>query len=129
MGRILVTLAVIALILSSLVGCETESQQPTVTPGPCQANFIVEPIPANCKVQGEGLSCTGTTVVHFIDQSTGNITAWAWDFNDGGNSTEQSPAHTYTKNGNYTITLAITAPDCQNKLTKQEYISITGCHT
>jgi uncharacterized membrane protein len=129
MGRILLTLAVIALILSSLVGCATQSQQPTATPEGCQANFIVEPIPANCTVQGEVLSCTGTTTVHFIDKSTGNITAWAWDFNDDGNSTEQSPVHTYTKNGNYTITLTITTSDCQDKLTKQEYISIAGCHT
>jgi len=118
MGRILVALAVIALILSSLVGCETQSQQPTATPGLCQANFTAEPTTG-----------VGTTVVHFTDKSTGNITAWAWDFDDGGNSTEQNPAHTYTKNGNYTITLTITTPDCQNKLTKQDYISITGCHT
>ena len=68
-------------------------------------------------------------MVHFIDQSTGNVTAWAWDFNDGGNSTEQNPTHVYTKNGNYTITLTITTPDCQNKLTKKDYLSIAGCHT
>jgi PKD repeat protein len=129
MGRILVTLALIALILSSLVGCATESQQPTVSPEGCEANFIVEPISAKCTVQGEGLSCTGTTAVRFIDKSTGNITAWAWDFNDGGNSTAKNPTHTYSSNGNYTITLTITTPDCQDKLTKQDYISITGCHT
>jgi PKD repeat protein len=78
--------------------------------------------------------CTGNATFQFTDQSTGNITGWAWDFGDKifgtpGNSTsiEQNPTHTYTRNGVYEVTLTITTPICENKVTKVNYISITGC--
>jgi len=43
--------------------------------------------------------------VQFTDESTGNVTAWAWDFGDGNTSTDQNPSHTYVSAGNYTATL------------------------
>jgi PKD repeat protein len=103
-----------------------------VLPCPKYADFTVEPIPNNCKVQGEGLSCTGTTKVQFIDKSIGNATAWAWDFQSDGeiDSTEQNPTFRYTKNGVYSVTLTITTTTvCEDTITKHDYISITGCHT
>jgi len=36
------------------------------------------------------------------------ITAWAWDFGDGGASTEQSPSHTYVATGTYAVSLTVT---------------------
>src|SRR5665647_2350994 len=44
-------------------------------------------------------------IVQFTDQSQ-NATGWSWDFGDGGNSTAQNPAHTYSVAGSYTITLS-----------------------
>jgi PKD repeat protein len=35
------------------------------------------------------------TTVAFNDTSTGDITEWYWDFDDGTNSTEQNPVHTF----------------------------------
>src|SRR5215471_9028114 len=46
----------------------------------------------------------------FIDASTGNITAWAWDFGDGTSSTEHSPTHTYSTTGTYIAQLTVTGP-------------------
>lgn len=91
-----------------------------VIPCPRFADFIAEPTTG-----------VGTTTVQFTDKSTGNVTAWAWDFNNDGtiDSTEQNPAHLYSKNGNYTVTLTITTPECSDTITKWDYISITGCHT
>jgi PKD repeat protein len=43
--------------------------------------------------------------VMFVDQSTGLPTSWLWNFGDGQTSTEQNPAHTYSKEGTYTVTL------------------------
>lgn len=43
--------------------------------------------------------------VRFTDQSTGGITSWHWDFGDGTTSSLQNPQHTYTKKGDYTVTL------------------------
>ena len=42
--------------------------------------------------------------VQFNDSSE-NVTAWNWDFGDGANSTEQSPMHTFSIVGNYTVNL------------------------
>lgn len=40
----------------------------------------------------------------FLNQSQ-YANSYRWDFGDGNNSTEKDPAHTYSQNGNYTITL------------------------
>ena len=45
--------------------------------------------------------------VKFTDKSTGMPTLWFWDFGDGTNSTEQNPAHTYSTEGTYTVTLTV----------------------
>ncbi len=42
--------------------------------------------------------------VEFTNKST-NATSYEWDFGDGETSTQQSPSHTYTKNGSYTVDL------------------------
>ena len=51
--------------------------------------------------------CPGECVT-FSDQSTGNISTWAWDFGDGTTSTQQAPPpHCFTNPGNYSITLTV----------------------
>ena len=66
-------------------------------------------------------SCTHLSC-RFTDQSTdsdGTIVAWHWNFGDGGTSTTQSPIHTYTAAGTYTVVLIATdnsqAPDTTSK--------------
>lgn len=47
--------------------------------------------------------------VQFTDASTGCIAAWDWNFGDGSSHADsQDPAHTYTANGVYTVTLTLT---------------------
>jgi len=36
------------------------------------------------------------------------VVSYAWDFGDGGSSTLGSPSHTYSANGNYTVSLLVT---------------------
>ena len=43
--------------------------------------------------------------VSFTDKSTGSPTSWKWYFGDGTNSTDQNPAHAYSKAGRYTLSL------------------------
>ena len=55
-------------------------------------------------------SCVNTTIA-FEDKSTiGNgakIIEWLWDFGDKTNSTLQSPVHSYTSAGTYTVSLIV----------------------
>ncbi|WP_318238897.1 PKD domain-containing protein [Methanolacinia petrolearia] len=55
--------------------------------------------------------------VQLTDTTTGNVTSWYWDFGDGGNSTEQSPVHTYVTEGTQTATLSATGPGGTTKAT------------
>ena len=46
--------------------------------------------------------------VQFTDTSSGNPTAWLWDFGDGATSTSQSPVHRFGTPGTYPVSLAAT---------------------
>lgn len=48
-------------------------------------------------------SCQG--LLQFTNATTNDAGTWHWEFGDGGTSDEQSPLHTYTTTGNYTVTL------------------------
>ncbi|MEZ5013309.1 MAG: PKD domain-containing protein [Chitinophagales bacterium] len=41
----------------------------------------------------------------FTDLSTNDPDTWAWDFGDGGTSTEQNPSHAFPVQANYTVCL------------------------
>lgn len=86
----------------------------------CKADFIAE-----------RTTVRGIAPLRFIEQSTGNITAWAWDFEGDGvvDSTEQNPTYTYRKDGTYSVSLTIVTTDCRHTLTKSNYISVSGCST
>ena len=70
--------------------------------------------------------------VSFTDESTistGQITAWLWDFGDGGTSTGQSPSYTYHTPGTYSVSLLVIGDGVQSQAVKTDYIKaveITG---
>jgi PKD repeat protein len=45
--------------------------------------------------------------VAFRDASGDSPTLWTWNFGDGHMTTEKNPIHTFTKAGNYTVTLTV----------------------
>jgi len=49
--------------------------------------------------------------VQFTDTTSGHVTAWLWQFGDGGTSALQHPQHTYTSAGTYYVTLYATTAD------------------
>ncbi len=54
--------------------------------------------------------CFGTPT-HFTDESVHNgssITAWSWDFGDGGSSAQQNPEYIFASAGTHAVTLSIT---------------------
>ena len=51
-----------------------------------------------------------TSRARFINQSSGDITEYLWDFGDGQTSTAQNPYHRYYTRGIYTVTLTVYGP-------------------
>ncbi|WP_231593713.1 PKD domain-containing protein [Methanosarcina siciliae] len=64
--------------------------------------------------------------VAFTDESTGNATSWAWDFDNDGmtDSTEQNPSHTYVTPGTYTVNLTVANGAGSDDETKTDYITV-----
>src|SRR5690606_12037288 len=57
------------------------------------------------------------------------VTSYDWFFGDGGSNLNSgaNASHTYTNNGNYTVTLITTdIRGCKDTIIKQQYISVTG---
>jgi PKD repeat protein len=78
---------------------------------PLAANFTAEP-----KIGPEPLT------VQFTDRSTGNITSWLWNFDDGTTSIGKNPVHTFYDPHSYTVSLTVTGPDGSDTETKTAYI-------
>ncbi|NEN22631.1 PKD domain-containing protein [Cryomorpha ignava] len=51
-------------------------------------------------------TCNG--IVQFTDESLDLPQAWAWDFGDGGTSSNQNPTHVYDNEGVYSVSLTVT---------------------
>jgi PKD repeat protein len=64
--------------------------------------------------------------VQFTDTSAGSPTSWAWTFGDSGTSTAQSPQHTYTTPGTYTVNLTATNEYGSDYELKTDYITVYG---
>lgn len=62
-------------------------------------------------------------VVNFTDLSTGNPTAWFWDFGNANTSTLQNPSAAYVTPGQYTVTLTASGAG-SNTETKTAYITV-----
>jgi len=95
-----------------------------------KTNYItVFPSPAPSFTANMTTACVPGTI-QFTDQSTvpaggGTITAWLWNFGDGGTSTSQNPSHQYTTAGFYTVSLQITSSTgCQSFTSIGRYIRI-----
>jgi PKD repeat protein len=72
----------------------------------------------------EPVSGTPGLLVHFQDQSTGDVTSWTWDFGDGGFSEDPTPEHLYEAAGTFTVSLTVTGPGGSHQLEKADLIHI-----
>lgn len=62
--------------------------------------------------------------VKFHDYSSGNPSAWSWQFGDGATSTEKDPVHTYLNAGYYNTTLTATNAFGSDTLTRTWHIRV-----
>lgn len=84
----------------------------------------VAPVPTLSFRASDTSKCQPPLTVNFSNSSTG--TTYKWDFGDGGaTSTSPNPSFTYTKYGEFDVTLIATGPNgCSDTLRKPKYIRI-----
>jgi PKD repeat protein len=66
--------------------------------------------------------CSSLTI-HFTDLSSGDPSAWEWDFGDGTSSTEQNPTHTFSS-GDWDVSLTAINITNSSTNTKHSYIRV-----
>ena len=58
------------------------------------------------------IACTGSPVI-FTDHTTPTgVTAWQWNFGDGGTANTQNPSHTFSHTGAFAVKLTVTDSPC-----------------
>ncbi|MCA1572327.1 MAG: PKD domain-containing protein [Chloroflexi bacterium] len=85
---------------------------------------VLPPLLPAASFTGTPTSGTAPLTVAFTDTSTGGVTTWAWDFGDGGTSTEQHPTHEYTSPGSYTVKLTVTSAGGSDTETRPAFITV-----
>ncbi|MCX6693396.1 MAG: S8 family serine peptidase [Methanomicrobiales archaeon] len=86
---------------------------PTPTPPGFRADFTASPQTGPAPL-----------TVTFTDESVGVPSHWYWSFGDGSSSLEKNPVHTYTKGGNYSISLEASSTGGRYRLHRQSYIKV-----
>jgi chitodextrinase len=93
--------------------------------------YLVAPGTGFTATPTAGIAGPGGLTVQFTDATryvaSGEAT-WAWDFGDGGGSTERNPVHVYAAAGSYTVTLTVTRTSGNTlgtTLTRTDYIAVT----
>jgi gliding motility-associated-like protein len=101
-------------LYNSFATCSDSITKPITVVNPAVPGFSSSN-PTNCKFP---------FTVNFKDQSS-NATSWSWDFGDGNTSNQQNPSHTYTRYGNFTVSLTATnANNCGSAVTQTNYVQI-----
>jgi PKD repeat protein len=62
--------------------------------------------------------------VQFFDRSSGQITAYSWNFGDGTTATTRDASHTFNAAGTYNVTFLVTGPGGSSQVTQQINVSI-----
>jgi|GEM_PF-1693738 len=104
----------VSLTVTNTNGSDTETKTDYIT---VTAPVITPEFTANVT------SGDAPLIVTFSDQSIGSNISWLWDFGDGNTSTNQSPVHTYSNPGTYTVSLTITDPYSSQTEVKTDYIT------
>lgn len=66
--------------------------------------------------------------IQFTDTSLASptpVTAWSWNFGDGGTSQEANPTHAYSEEGTYTVSLTVSNAYGTDTEVKADYITVS----
>jgi PKD repeat protein len=121
-GALVITV-IISLLFFAMQGTLAEGSDSVTVTGyilphdNLDANFTATPV-----------SGTAPLTVRFTDTSTGNPTAWRWDFTSDGttDSFVKNPFYTYTRAGTYSVKLRVTGQPGSDTETKTAFIIVTS---
>ncbi len=107
----------LSLFVITSCGNDDEGTDPNPTPDPSTvvANFSAQVDADNSLTY----NFTNNSVVNGIDDKT--FTS-AWDFGGDGSSTDESPSHTFSAEGTYTVTMTVTATDGVEASSSEEIV-------
>ena len=63
-------------------------------------------------------------LVDFTDLSAGAIASWSWSFGDGGSSSLQHPAYTFSSPGTYTVSLDVSSAGGTDTITQVDLVVV-----
>ncbi len=63
--------------------------------------------------------------IQFLDQSTGTVSNYLWNFSDGTTSAERNPQHVFTTPGIYNVILNVSGPGGSSNVIRQISVSST----
>jgi len=107
-----------ATVCSTPAFVQTSTNRPNM-----QFDWTVPSIPPVADFSASTLvTCSGT--ICFTDLSSNSPTGWLWDFGDGATASLENPCHTYTVDGNYTVTLTSTNAFGSDVEIKTAYITV-----
>lgn len=93
--------------------------------GEAGSGFIIVTNPPVADFYTSNRYGSGPFTTSFFDGSRGaEPMTWLWDFGDGTTSDRQNPTHTYTANGDYTVSLTATNQYGSNTKTLPAYIGV-----
>ena len=84
----------------------------------------VSAFPQAAFVANNDLVVCGDEAITFTDQSVNVPTSWLWDFGDGNTSDDQSPSHSYSETGSFTVTLVVSNQVGSDTTTFQNFIEV-----
>lgn len=95
--------------LAFISSCGSDDEDPVVTPTTPDPSTVVADFTAQVDADNSlTYNFTNNSVVNGIDDKTFDS---SWDFGGDGTSTDESPSHTFSAEGTYTVTLTVTASD------------------
>ncbi|MFO7698729.1 MAG: PKD domain-containing protein [Anaerolineae bacterium] len=104
----------VSLTVSGPGGTATETKLDYVTVyAPAVAAFSATPVDGLAPLQ-----------VAFTDQSTGDVSLYAWSFGDGETSNSRNPTHNYASQGTFTVSLTVSGDGGQSTETKTGFITV-----
>ena len=86
-------------------------------------SLTVQIVPLAADFKADRTVVATNSPVSFNGSDSADITAWSWDFGDGGTGGGPTPVHTYTSEGTFTVSLTVEGPDGSATAIKTGYIT------